>query len=242
MRTKLKTIVVCLLLGVGLLVKAQPAELIGHVWKVEKFVINNVETFFPNTVPAIQGTMELYPNNFTTKACRTIFGQVEYGAGFVRFLSVGGTLSGCPDSAVDYHNFDDAYIGNFFGVPSALPSGFHAQYTYDITTSGNRANLTLTNPNGDKAFYYREILSASEIAAQKPFSISPNPATHHLHIQRENASKMEVTFFDAQGKRIGEESITQKEAIIDISSWVSGVYWLKIKENGKEYTQKVLKK
>ena len=68
-------------------------------------------------------------------------------------------------------------------------------------------------------------------------SVYPNPTSDILYIEG-NYNKLKIIFYDVLGKKIVEESITNK---IDISHFQEGIYLLKLYDEEKVSTHRVIK-
>lgn len=76
----------------------------------------------------------------------------------------------------------------------------------------------------------------------KSFTISPNPSTNKLNIRLPKSSQdMMLEVFDVLGKRVYKSTITQLESSIDIASWKSGVYLVKISNEKESQTKRFIK-
>jgi len=74
------------------------------------------------------------------------------------------------------------------------------------------------------------------------FTISPNPSKDKLNIRLPKSSEnMTLEVFDVLGKRIHKSTITQLEASIEVSSWKTGVYLVKISNEKESQTKRFIK-
>lgn len=74
------------------------------------------------------------------------------------------------------------------------------------------------------------------------FKISPNPSKNRLHIRLPKASpNLILEVFDVLGKRIHKSTITQLEASVDVSSWKTGVYLVKVSSKNETQTKRFVK-
>lgn len=133
-------------------------------------------------------------------------------------LATGTNASG-SNGSVSYSVGQTTYL--YKGAGSQILEG--VQQAYEITT-----------------------LSASETASkQEGILLYPNPVRDYLYIDFTSASYKgsEYQLFDAQGKLIKKDVISQSKSELDLSSLPSAVYILRINQNGENLkTFKVIKK
>ena len=85
-----------------------------------------------------------------------------------------------------------------------------------------------------------EIVNVPEIEKTNP-TVYPNPATNNFTINLGNDEKANIQLFNIVGQQVYSETITSS-AQVNVSNLNSGVYMLKISQNGKVYTTKVIVK
>jgi uncharacterized repeat protein (TIGR01451 family) len=77
----------------------------------------------------------------------------------------------------------------------------------------------------------------------KGFVLYPNPATGTVTLQLSNniiSNNAEVTITDILGKTVGHQNIAETNATINIASLKSGIYFVNLKTNGTQLTQKLI--
>jgi hypothetical protein len=92
--------------------------------------------------------------------------------------------------------------------------------------------------------------SNSVIPGEKPLSIYPNPATDQLKVEfvTENAMVPEIRIFDLTGKMVrlfDKEFILKSEvfrADLDISDLKSGIYFVKVIQGERVWSEKLVVK
>lgn len=133
-------------------------------------------------------------------------------------LATGTNASG-SNGSVSYSVGQTTYL--YKGAGSQILEG--VQQAYEITT-----------------------LSASEtVSKQEGILLYPNPVRDYLYIDFTSApyKGSEYQLFDAQGKLIKKDVISQSKSDLDLSSLPSAVYILRINQNGENLkTFKVIKK
>lgn len=133
-------------------------------------------------------------------------------------LATGTNASG-SNGSVSYSVGQTTYL--YKGASSQVTEG--VQQAYEITT-----------------------LSASETASkQEGILLYPNPVRDYLYIDFNSApyKGSEYQVFDAQGKLIKKDMISQSKSELDFSSLPSAVYIIRINQSGENLkTFKVIKK
>ncbi|MFK8007157.1 MAG: T9SS type A sorting domain-containing protein, partial [Saprospiraceae bacterium] len=72
--------------------------------------------------------------------------------------------------------------------------------------------------------------------------IFPNPTSDILNIKMENSSQANFSIFDIYGKKVLEKmEVNQNKIQLSTSTFSSGIYFLKIEMEGKEFVQKFIK-
>lgn len=123
--------------------------------------------------------------------------------------------------------------GNFMGL-NTLPT----QIINDITTYTNITPTVTAVNNFSLNTDYCLLTSSQEIKKEtKKLSIQPNPANNVLNIVSSD-DLIEVTVLDITGKII---LIQNHRTTIDISDLNSGMYFIKIKTDQGEFSQKFIK-
>ncbi|PQA94578.1 secretion protein [Chryseobacterium shigense] len=130
-----------------------------------------------------------------------------------------GTNASGSNGSVSYSVGQTAYL--YKGANSQVLEG--VQQAYEITT-----------------------LSASEtVSKQEGILLYPNPVRDYLYIDFTSSpfKGSEYQLFDAQGKLIKKDRISQSKSELDLSSLPSSVYIIRINQNGENLkTFKVIKK
>ena len=85
-----------------------------------------------------------------------------------------------------------------------------------------------------------EVVNVPEIDKNN-VTVYPNPATNNFTVNLGNDEKANIQLFNIVGQQVYSETITGS-AQVNVASLRSGVYMLKINQNGKSYTTKVVVK
>jgi len=84
--------------------------------------------------------------------------------------------------------------------------------------------------------------NTNDLFQERKFTISPNPSKNKLNIKLPKSSqKMTLEVFDVLGKRVHKSVITQLESSIDVSSWKTGVYLVKVSNDKESQTKRFIK-
>ena len=85
-----------------------------------------------------------------------------------------------------------------------------------------------------------EIVNVPEIEENNP-TVYPNPATNNFTVNLGNDEKANIQLFNIVGQQVYSETFTGSTKV-NVANLHSGVYMLKINQNGKSYTTKVIVK
>jgi hypothetical protein len=114
-------------------------------------------------------------------------------------------------------NIDDVMIHN-----RALTTA-EISYLYNLNSSWSSPTST-------------ELISANEL------KLFPNPVKNALNIQLSENSNYALEVTDLNGKKVYSSNLSGQNFELNTAEWAQGLYLLRlIDENGKTYTQKVVK-
>ncbi|MBC7383263.1 MAG: T9SS type A sorting domain-containing protein [Bacteroidia bacterium] len=84
----------------------------------------------------------------------------------------------------------------------------------------------------------KEVLSSKEIAM-----VYPNPATNEIFVQLNNSPDQSASYtvINVMGEVVWQQNITGVSTRIDISTFKSGIYFLKLNSTNKSFIQKIIK-
>lgn len=74
------------------------------------------------------------------------------------------------------------------------------------------------------------------------FTISPNPGVNELNIRLTQKSDATVEVYNLLGRKIYAGKLTTLHSSIDITSWKSGIYLVKVITDQKSITKRFVKK
>lgn len=237
-------LVTFLLLFFAFVAKGEQTELFSNSWKIEKVIVNgNVHTV-PNCMQQIQPVTLFTLDSFESIFCNILSANVSYSETRMTFISQSVTLGGCPPDPYggDCGLFESVYFGQFFG--GNLNTGFFKDYDYLIENEDNNTlKLTLTNPNGDKAFYQSPKLAVADISLNG-IKMSPNPVNEILTVSIDDyGKKHSIKIVNAAGELVYHKIHSNSKVIsIDTSGFSTGIYWISIKNGSKEQTFRILKR
>lgn len=85
---------------------------------------------------------------------------------------------------------------------------------------------------------------SSEIVATQEtvFNISPNPGINELNIRLAQKTEASVEVYNLLGRKIYTGKLTTMHNAIDITSWKSGIYLVKVITDKKSITKRFVKK
>ncbi|MDX1461424.1 MAG: T9SS type A sorting domain-containing protein [Marinirhabdus sp.] len=214
----------------------QNEELTDNQWFLEKIEIDGVEY-----VPPINDEVQNVPLFFETDAvglnfwsfvCNALNGITTLnGEDSFAFSELNQTLGDCVDPEnkpfeLQYFQF---YFANNIGEP----------YFYEITNNGtSEKRMTVTNVNGDNAYYNNTLLSVEENTFEV-VSIFPNPTTNTLHIKTA-MSLDRMAIYGVHGNLLISKNTPSNST--DVSSLAPGVYFVEFFSGETRIIQKFLKK
>jgi len=109
---------------------------------------------------------------------------------------------------------------------------------YDVETNLNYSLVLLS----DNATLIPKIIMQYNSFQNEDFVISPNPAKDKLNIKLPTANEdLKLEVFDVLGKLIYKGEITQLESSINVFSWKSGVYLVRISNDKTTQTKRFIK-
>lgn len=109
---------------------------------------------------------------------------------------------------------------------------------YDSETNLNYSLVDLS----DNSTLISEIIMKYNSIQNDVFVISPNPSKDKLNIKLPSANEdLKLEVFDLLGKLIYKGEITQLESSINVFSWRSGVYLVRVSNDKTTQTKRFIK-
>ncbi|MEM6345219.1 MAG: T9SS type A sorting domain-containing protein [Bacteroidota bacterium] len=122
-------------------------------------------------------------------------------------------------------------IGFVAGVPENQ-EGFRAyQYTDEVKSQNGPLYYQLAQEDMDGSLNYSQVIEISR-EFEHQISIFPNPAKDKLTINSSRYELEEFQLYDLQGRLIARQTLSNKEAIIDLQAFAKGYYTVGIKLKG----------
>jgi len=95
---------------------------------------------------------------------------------------------------------------------------------------------------GDNSTTVSKIVTQFNLIQNEAFVISPNPSKDKLNIKLPSANEdLKLEVFDLLGKLIYRGEITQLESSINVFSWKSGVYLVRVSNDKTTQTKRFIK-
>lgn len=126
-------------------------------------------------------------------------------------------------------------FGRDYNLTDSLSSLMVMQERVDSIRSYH-ANGFATTPCGGSIIGIK-----TEAVQSSVLTIFPNPFSNNFTINYEPISKTRVEVFGLLGNRIVNQSIVQKQTILDLSNQPNGVYFVKVTDGSKILVKKVVK-
>lgn len=136
-----------------------------------------------------------------------------------------------------YHSLTGDYLNSAQLIQilqdTGIPQGPSMEYP------GNIGPL----PNMEAALAYVYVLSRNGVAEKPSFTVYPNPFETEIHIMGINGSveSVKAELYNALGQRVLQGSFIG-QSTLSTSDLEQGMYFLKLTQNGKTTTHKVIKK
>ena len=109
---------------------------------------------------------------------------------------------------------------------------------YEVETNLEYSLVGLSN----NSTLMSEIIMKYNSIQNDVFVISPNPSKDKLNIKLPSANEdLKLEVFDLLGKLIYKGEITQLESSINVFSWRSGVYLVRVSNNKTSQTKRFIK-
>lgn len=77
-----------------------------------------------------------------------------------------------------------------------------------------------------------QVIGIEELTERTIINIYPNPTANIIHIESSNATSINVSVFDINGREIINQCLNKQNAIIDLSSFPNGLYFIKTMNDG----------
>ncbi len=219
----------------------QDSQLFENDWYLEKLIINGQDNFPPsNSEVEFVSAIFDKPNSLITSVCNSLDTELEFSnPDEFKILTYSLTLIICNLQVNS--DFEGIYFNFFFNQATQEP--YTEPFPYDIIVNGSGMTLTITNVNGDIAFYGNDFLSNQDFDAPS-FNIYPNPLKEELFISTiKDLTDFNVNIFSINGNAVLPiDSFDTNNESIDVSILESGIYFILLKDNqGRTSTKKFIK-
>jgi hypothetical protein len=214
----------------------QNPQLIENTWYLQNVIIDDNNNLPPPPNDDFEFIQATFNNNdfFETSVCASLSGELSYNSDQFLFDDFAITLIGCGEQINE--EFQNLYINSFFQQTIDNP------HTYTINTINSVLELTVVNSNNDMAIYTNELLSIEDFI-NYDFVIFPNPVKSTIHIENKfQYGTSKIIISDITGKYLNTYAVEGQNITFDISSYQSGVYFVRIvSSNGNVSTSKFFK-
>ncbi|WP_341199713.1 T9SS type A sorting domain-containing protein [Croceibacter atlanticus] len=222
--------------------QAQDSQLLDKEWTLDHITLDNLNYYPPfENGEGSDSQIEFYDSEVSELVvvfCSFISVVYEFSSTSSEFTTIGswgGSTNQCFNE--DNQNYEGMYYNDFWLTHNDTSNN---TFSYNIVTGDDGTMmLTITNENGDQAFYNSAALGVEDNAGQQ-ITIFPNPAEDVFHIINEMPSSISsLTIYNIKGKRILQKDNISKNEIIDVSSLPSGLYLVDV--NNTEGHREVIK-
>lgn len=144
-------------------------------------------------------------------------------------------------------------IAEFIFKNINLDSGGHGNILLKLKTRSNLAVGTTVSNKADIFFDYNhpiitnfanttfQALSVPENNLNQAIKIYPNPTDNVVNIKADSTIRS-IQVYDVQGRILISKILSEENASVDLSSYSSGIYYLKINSDNGAKTEKLIKK
>ncbi|MFK7782960.1 T9SS type A sorting domain-containing protein, partial [Psychroserpens sp.] len=116
-----------------------------------------------------------------------------------------------------------------YGIGDIIPNTAAIYFDFNAPVITNRFETE----------FVEELLSVSEFDFNG-FELYPNPANNLLNIKLNNITNAKLSIYDIQGKLVFKNSISEQELELNVSDLQSGLYFVKLNTDTKEFVKKLI--
>ncbi|MAN59408.1 MAG: hypothetical protein CMC08_06190 [Flavobacteriaceae bacterium] len=236
----MKQVLLYVLLGASVALKAQDPQLLENDWYLNKVTINDLNYTAPND---LFGSI-VFNQNFL----EVIHAGCEEGFGtFVQYLQNntfttddgGAVLIGtCGDP--DIIEFMDRHYSIYYDLDTEVSKG---AFSYTFEQNSGVLYLTIENSEGNQAEYTNQQLGVGDIQLSA-LIVYPNPTANTLTLDNlpEGVGALTATVVTLDGKRVLQNKGLAPNEPMDVSALASGVYFLQLEgPKGERLVRKFVK-
>ena len=129
----------------------------------------------------------------------------------------------------------------YFNVFLDDVGNFLNPFAYEFTTNGSEILLSITNSEGNTAYYSNQPLSTPDFQSQS-IQLYPNPVLDNLNIASEVPIRS-IHVYDIQGREVYATQFQPGNPTINTEALKAGVYFLKAEnDTGQQFTAKFVKR
>jgi hypothetical protein len=156
--------------------------------------------------------------------------QTNYRKKFNYNISSWGNSSSCSHFGVGYN-----YVEGIGDISTGLFSLYISYFENAESLNCFEDNqVTFSNNGGCVTTGLKEYVDKNDL------KIYPNPTSNKLYVELEHPTRTKVSLFDITGKEVYSTIINQATSTIDVSSFKSGLYLVKVvNENGSSKSKLV---
>jgi|GEM_PF-3467447 len=189
----------------------------------------------------------------------TICGEIFVALNFSWYLDVEELIGPCFISCGNLENttapcepiagIDESYLQTFkqnaynFLIDNIDQT---MEYEFDFGTSSHNARkLIISDFSQNKLIFHStdNFLNIVDTPLSSKISVYPNPVIETLHINQNKHQFVTAIIYNVQGKKMGQHLLENSKSIIDVKSFIAGLYFLVLEsEKGERVTQKLVKK
>ena len=138
-----------------------------------------------------------------------------------------------PDSTTDEQH-SHGYVTYRINPNTGLSPGTQIKNTGYIYFDYNSPVATNT------ALNTIEFVTALKSISTNGFSVFPNPAQNKVTIRLTSNESSDIIMYDVLGNEVKQFATIESQSEVNVSDLVSGVYFVKVTQKGKTFTQKIV--
>jgi hypothetical protein len=126
-------------------------------------------------------------------------------------------------------------------VVAAGNSNTDRHYNYiDASAPAGNLQYRLKQVDIDGRSAYSQVITIRSNVAEVKFSVFPNPASASIKIRLQDAVTAQLSIVDVRGALVQQQKVNNNSTI-DISRLTPGIYYITVENNGKKFTEKLVK-
>ena len=141
---------------------------------------------------------------------------------------------------IDVNEIVSTFAGSTNGFGNGIGTAAQFYYPNGIVLAPD-GNFYVTDAANDCVRKIAVQLNNNEYNELDSISLYPNPITDQIHLELNNLDANKFIVYDINGREIQSENIYKKITIINVSSYLQGIYFIKIISEKGFFFRKIMK-